>query len=331
MYRKIKSAIACAAFAGVLVVPAANATPDRISVTATPIPLYQNRPEDNQAGKLRYISGIAIKSDHEFFGGISGLAINKSGQRFIAITDQGAYLKGLFSETAPGHLTGLKGVKIDKLKNYQGDQFEKKRIADAESIIDLSDGSLTGPFIVSFEFMHRAVVYNRIDGPTVRALPLPPADADVPSNGGMEALAKLNDGRLIALTEDMLDDNGNHVGWIVDGITAHAFSFVTNDGFSPTDMAVLPDGDVLVLERSFSPFAGVGMQIRRIKADDIQAGETVDGPVLTRLNRSANIDNMEAMDVRLTDDGRTLLYIMSDDNFKMVQRTVLMVFELPNN
>ncbi len=307
----------------------AYAAPEKVTVRTIEVPLsvYSGNKSAN-AGKLRFISGVELKGDHADFGGISGLVIDKSGRRFLAITDKGRYIKGVIDESAPGKVTRVKGVKIDRLAGLNG-LLDKKKNQDAEGIVDLSDGALTGPFLISFERKHRILNYRRINGSPDGALSLPPADTWIPSNGGMEAIVQLADGHIMALTEDARDEAGNIVGWIADGPKALPISLRKSGEFKPTDMARLPNGDVLVLERRYGKTIGVSMQIRRIAGASIKPGATLDGQILTQLDRSANIDNMEAMDVRVTDDGRTLIYIMSDDNFNTpLQRTLLLVFAL---
>lgn len=333
MHRSIKSRLSASFIAGLLLAGCAAGTStasDRVTVRAIPVPLsvYKNNKSD-RAGQLRYISGLELKGNHADFGGISGFVLDKTGQRFIAVTDKGRYIKGSLAESAPGKLTGVRGVKIDQLSGLHGGLKGKKE-QDSESIIDLSDGSLTGPFLISFERDHRILQYRQLGQTAERALSLPPADVWVPNNGGMEAIVELADGRIMALTEDAQDAAGNIIGWIADGPQALALSLRKVDTFKPTDMARLPNGDILVLERSFSRAAGVGMLIRRIPSTAIKPGVLLDGPVLARLNNSSNIDNMEGLAVRVTDDGRSLLYVISDDNFNAMQRTLLLVFEINN-
>ena len=52
------------------------------------------------------------------------------------------------------------------------------------------------------------------------------------------------------------------------------------------------------------------------------------GEEVARLTMLHGIDNLEAMELRRSDDGRLLVYLMSDDNFNLVQRTVLMSWEV---
>ncbi|MDO9125950.1 MAG: esterase-like activity of phytase family protein, partial [Parvibaculum sp.] len=99
--------------------------------------------------------------------------------------------------------------------------------------------------------------------------------------------------------------------------------------YKPTDAALLPSGDLLLLERRFSMLAGVGMQLRLIDGNDIEEGAIVDGEVLLDVGQRYSIDNMEGLAVRADRNGDLLLYVISDDNFNPLQRTLLLMFRMP--
>ena len=106
--------------------------------------------------------------------------------------------------------------------------------------------------------------------------------SDVDRNAGFEGLAVAPAsspprGGIVLLAEHSLDASDNHRGWIVGGPRAGTFSLQRLDNYDVTDAAFLPDGDLLVLERQLGFPLGVGMRIRRIAADDIRPGATVDG------------------------------------------------------
>jgi len=90
----------------------------------------------------------------------------------------------------------------------------------------------------------------------------------------------------------------------------------------------LPNGDLLLLERKFSLLDGVGVRIRRIAQAAITPGATVDGPSIFDADLGQEIDNFEGLDVHVTADGETVLTMVSDDNFSMLQRTLLLQFTL---
>ena len=65
------------------------------------------------------------------------------------------------------------------------------------------------------------------------------------------------------------------------------------------------------------------------RGSDVHEGARLDGKVLANLAfQDANIDNMEGLAVRRGPKGETLLYMISDNNFSMLQRTLLLMFEL---
>lgn len=117
-------------------------------------------------------------------------------------------------------------------------------------------------------------------------------------------------------------------GWLIKPEGSSSISLKAIKPFKLTDLAVLPNGDVLTLERRFTPMGGPGFQIRRIDGASIQPGATLDGKVLARAGLPWSVDNMEGLDIRRGADGRLLVYIVSDDNFNPLQRTLMMMFEL---
>jgi hypothetical protein len=54
----------------------------------------------------------------------------------------------------------------------------------------------------------------------------------------------------------------------------------------------------------------------------------VDGPVIFQADDRAQIDNMEGLAVHRDAQGRTILTLISDDNYSILQRTLLLEFAL---
>ncbi len=151
-------------------------------------------------------------------------------------------------------------------------------LTDSEGLARQPDGS----FIVSFERRHRIWIYPAADPPfsiRPRALPVPPDLQKAPANGGIEAIARLQGGRILALAEE-LTEHGDNVGWIGDGRSWEKLHYRPGLAFVPTDVVQMADGDVLVLERRFS-FLGVpGGRVVRVKRDDVKPGAVVAGEEL---------------------------------------------------
>jgi hypothetical protein len=91
---------------------------------------------------------------------------------------------------------------------------------------------------------------------------------------------------------------------------------------------LLPSGELLVLERKFSWLSGIGIRIRRIALDTLEPGAVVDGPSIFEADLGNEVDNMEGIDAHVTGEGDTVLTMVSDDNFSMLQRTLLLQFRL---
>jgi hypothetical protein len=167
-----------------------------------------------------------------------------------------------------------------------------------------------------------------------RALPVPAEVKRLPSNRGLEAIgvappASPLAGAVVAIAERSDGPDAPTRGFILSGPSRGQFEFLRRDGFDVTDLAFLADGDMLVLERFYAPWRGVGMRIRRIDGHAIRPGALLDGPVLIDADLGFEIDNMEGLSLhRDGARGETVLTVISDDNFSSLQRTVLLEFAL---
>jgi len=162
-------------------------------------------------------------------------------------------------------------------------------------------------------------------------LPLPPRAHKLPFNKGIEALAVVpkdlpRAGTLIAISERGLDHNGNLIAFLLLTPLPGQFSVRRTGDFDVSDAVLLASGDLLVLERKFSLFSGLYVRIRRIPLETIVPGALVDGPTIFKADLSQEIDNMEGIDAHLTEEGDTVLTMVSDDNFSAFQRTLLLQF-----
>jgi hypothetical protein len=135
-------------------------------------------------------------------------------------------------------------------------------------------------------------------------------------------------GTLIAISERGLDSEGNIIGFLIGGPQPGDFAVRRSNNFDISDAVVLRNGDLLILERKFSLLTGVGIRIRRIALKSLVRGATIDGPAIFEADLGEEIDNLEGIDAHLTPDGDTVLTLVSDDNFSMIQRTLLLQFTL---
>jgi hypothetical protein len=155
----------------------------------------------------------------------------------------------------------------------------------------------------------------------------------VPPNRRNEALARMpagqpHAGALIVVTETQHEAAGDHVAWILDQGRAQRFSVKMRDGYAVSDMTFLPDGDIAILERRYRPPLSLRMRVRLLKTADVKPGAVVDGPVLMEASLANEIDNMEGISAFRATDGATVLTLISDDNFNLLERTLLLQFEM---
>lgn len=302
------------------------AAADPIDIAYQRIALDPNDLASVSVGKLRYRGGVDLTSPDRRFGGWSGLRIDRDGRRLVAVSDAGYWLVASIRYDPRGNLAGVGKAEIRPIRNAAGVRPRPKRKVDAEALAR-TDHSL----VVAFENGHRLWLYRKIGGPATSAVVPPPAKSRPPAltgNRGLEALTALGGGRLLALAEGRRDAGELLPGWIVDRGRWHRLSYKGTGGYRPSGAATLPSGDVLVVERRFSWLGGLAARIVRVPGGGIRPGAVLEGVLLASLHEPLVADNFEGIDVGRDDRGRSLIYLISDDNYNIVQRTLLLMFEI---
>jgi hypothetical protein len=309
--------------------------PVSIEVNARPLPSFDTRDRSRvRFGSLEYRSGLILTSRFRGFGGLSGLRLDNKGERFIAISDKGSWFTGRIVYKGR-EMVGLDDVEASPILGPDAKPITTRGWFDTESIA--LDGSLVYVGlervnqVLRFDFAKR---FTRAAGEVVV---LPPAARKLPFNKGLEALVVLPKGHalagtLIAFSERGLDAGGNIIAFLVGGKTQGKFegqfAVRRTENFDISDAVLLPSGDLLLLERKFSLLGGIGIRIRRIALASVAPGAVIDGPSIFSADLGNEIDNMEGIDAHVTEEGDTVLTLVSDDNFSMIQRNLLMQFTL---
>jgi hypothetical protein len=306
-------------------------SPVSIEVNARPIASFDPRDRSHvRFGALQYRSGLVLTSSFRGFGGLSGLRLDARGERFISFSDKGSWFTGRIVYQGR-EMTGLADVEAAPMMGADGKPITACGWFDSESI------ALDGSFVyIGLERVNQVLRFDFSKGFT-RALgevvAMPPAVRKLPFNKGLEALVFVPKGlplagTLIAMSERGIDASGNLIAFLVGGPTPGQFSVRRTNDYDISDATLLPSGDLLVLERKFSLLSGIGIRIRRIGLSSLAPGAVVDGPSIFDADLGQEIDNMEGIDSHVTPEGDTVLTLISDDNFSLIQRTLLLQFTL---
>ncbi|MBS0220542.1 MAG: esterase-like activity of phytase family protein [Proteobacteria bacterium] len=320
-----------------LVVAACAASPPSTPVNARSLafdiqaqkePFKLDDPSARQVGRLIWRGGLSLKANSANFGGWSDLYVTPDGRHLTSISDVGGWFTATIDYDQDGNLAGLHEGRIGPLHRLDGKPLVTKEWADSEAMAHMPDGS----WMVSFERHHRIWHYPTLEGvPT--AIDLPTDFSRQPSNGGVETLTALPDGRLIAISEKYSVRPGFNAGWIGtpagEGRYAWSrFEYATVPDFHPTAIVQLPDGSFAMLERAFDMVRGVRVRVMHFEADQLKPGGTVHAEELAFLVTPYAVDNLEGIAAAKGPHGETLLWLISDDNFNPLQRNLLLMFEI---
>ncbi|TPL86924.1 hypothetical protein FJ950_11075 [Mesorhizobium sp. B2-3-14] len=318
--------------AGVAPAGSAGSAPvEPVAVSARPITEFHIGRADKQFGPLEFVGGLEMTSPSRDFGALSAFRFLKAGSDFIGVADTGYWFFGTVTRDADRRPVGIQNFRMQQMADQGGQPIDEKWEVDAEGLA-VKDGIAT----VGFERNHRVSQF-RIDPDNMKA-PFRQLDFLVPAwelrqNRGFETVTHSNangqhEGGLVVVSEKSLDKSGNIYAAIIEGPHRGVFTVKRNDDFDITDGAFLPDGDLLLLERSFTMAGGLKMRLRRIYGESVEKGAVADGPVLLQADMSYQIDNMEGLDVWSRDDGALMVSLISDDNHSILQRNLYLEFIL---
>jgi hypothetical protein len=334
--RKVLGGLAVTGFAGTC--PDAAQAADSvsrltpISVKAHPIAHFEVGRADTQVfGPLRFRGGLELSADHRAFGGLSGIAMRADGNGFLALTDVGTWLRAEITY-AGDRPTGLANAVLAPVLAPGSGLAHDGRAFDTEALA--LDGSTAYVGVERVNQVWRFDLAREDLAARPRILPVPKGVQELGHNRGLESLAVApsgspHAGSLIGIGERGLSRTGPLPGWFLTGPQREAsFRIVRTREFDATDATFHPNGDLLLLERSFSLLKGVKMRLRRFPAKALRPGAEMEGDVLIEADMGYQIDNMEALGLHRDRSGQVILTLLSDDNFSILQRTLLLQFAL---
>lgn len=288
-------------------------------IAATPIALDPADPQRRRVGSLVFLGGWHLTSPDPAFGGFSAIAVK--GGRITLLSDGG----NLVAFTL-GRNGRVAGPSFGRLSAGPGRGWEK-RDRDAEAMAIGPDGTRW----VGFE--SRAAIFRYAANGRVTGWTIPRAMRRWSVNGGVESLVRLPDGRFVAIAEQSRRGEGRARPALIfkgDPIAHPApsrFRYLPPAGASPSDAAALPDGSLLMVNRRFRLPFRFSAELTHVPAAAIRAGGLVRGTSVANLDAPLIHDNWEGVAVT-QEAGVTIVWLVSDDNESVLQRTLLLKFRL---
>ena len=298
---------------------------DSQDISVRRLALNPDNPAQGQVGALDFIAAWELRSRNEDFGGISAL-VSVGNNHFVGIGDKATVIG--FTLTKHGRIDDSF---IAPLPNLHGPNVSYKD-RDSEALAYDRD---SGQYWVSFEGKHAirrySVSFAQQTG-TIR----PAILQNLPRNKGAESMVRLHDGRFIIIAESL--DDEIHSAWLFSGdpiesaTTTTPFKFHPPAGYRVTDAVQLPDGRIVLLNRAIGFLRGFSAKVSLLSFESIQGigrDSMLSADVIASLAPPLLVDNMEG--IAVTSDGDKLfLWLISDNNFTLLQRTILMQFRLPH-
>lgn len=269
-------------------------------------------------GRLEPVAAVVLDSAAPGFGGFSALALANG--RATLLGDSGNWLRlRIANGRVVSRETGALGA-------GPGRGWSKED-RDSESLaIDPASGGAW----VGFERANEIWRYDPAlqHGEAHRA---PREMAEWWANSGAESLARFPDGTFVAIAERtrgplrpallFLGDPAERATRIV------RFGYRPPAGYDPSDAAVLPSGDLVVLNRRHLGWLRFSAKLVVVPRAAIRAGAIVQGREIATLAAPIIDENCEGLAIS-RENGATMLWLTTDNDQMLLRRTYLMKFRL---
>ncbi|KFE34784.1 esterase-like activity of phytase family protein [Thioclava atlantica] len=258
--------------------------------------------------------------DVSVFGGFSGLELAPDGRDFVTQSDRSTIWRGALERDGRGRITGVRVTEGPNWLHSSKGKVLTRHLGDSEGLALAPDGSV----YISFEGLARVSHYPRDGGPA-ELLPRPDAFDRMQSNSSLEALAIDAEGTLYTMPERSGGLNKPFPVWRYrNGKWDQPFAIERDGNWLPVGADFGPDGRLYVLERDFWGLLGF---LTRVQVFDIQ-GDTLSGGEVLIQTGAGRHDNLEGIAVWRDEAGATRLTMISDDNFRLLQRTEIVEYRL---
>ena len=247
------------------------------------------------------------------FGGLSGIEVSADGNSFVAVGDRALLVRGQF-QRENGVLIGIENVMMSPLRDQDGGTLPPD-MRDSEGIAIRPNGEM----MVSFEAVHGLRMIGP-DGMVTSPLLTDRSFANFQSNSSFEALAVDAAGSYYVLPERSGRANRPFpIFRYANGAWDQPFEIPRRTAFLVVGADIGPDNRFYVLERDFT---GIGFRtrVRRFDLDGSNEETLIETGVGFH-------DNLEGISV-WRNEGGLRLTMVSDDNFRFLQRTEVVEYQL---
>lgn len=271
-------------------------------------------------GMVRPIGALALSANQPGFGGFSALAVHRD--QAILLSDGGNIVR---LRIAGGT---VRTMSVATLRDGP-DTGWRKQTRDTEA---MAIDPVTGCAWVGYERVNE--IWRYAPGFThAEAWTRPAALRRWGENSGAETLVRLADGRFLAVREGWIRDRGARPAVLFagdptrPGVAVAGLRYLPPPGFSPSDAAELPDGDIMILNRRWILPLRFEVTLVRVPRADLRAGALLRGVVVARLGDMLNGENAEGIAVT-RERGRTIIWLVTDNDGYGWRKTILAKFRL---
>ncbi|MCZ4273917.1 esterase-like activity of phytase family protein [Maritalea porphyrae] len=307
---------------------------EKLTINAAQIKWFKSQSIGKPVGiDLIWRGGLHLTSTHPDFGGLSDLTFTSQNGDLAIVTDKGRMITAQLSYDATNAPIAINRAEIKRIKNSKGANLPSNFSRDPEAIDTIYRNGTPSAVRVGFEHLTRVADFGLIDGKpegAAKDYALPSWITRQRNNGSIESLCIAPPtspvaGSTLVILEDVRDQKGNNRAWLSGKRDGGDLSVKAEGGFRPTACTFTPSGDLLILFRDVGIF-GFSMQLQLVPAQDVRANTILSGKKLLEAN-GGDVDNMEGLTTHIGTKGETVISILSDDNFRGWERTLLLQFE----
>lgn len=280
-------------------------------ISFVPVPLLEAAIADP---RLSIEAVWDMQSTDPFFGGLSAVAVLADG-RLMAFSDRGTGVRFTPPDLGPPQ---------EEYADYRFPLMMEDSYPDIESaLVDRETGELW----LGFESSNSIWRFDAAGA--FGGLAIPPTMHHWPENSGAEAMAFLPDGQLLVIREDASEALLFPHDPTRQSSEARLILPPDLDGFAVTDMALMPDGRLLILARSMAmglpPFA-----TRLYLADAPVPQQEWIWQEVEGIAPALPVENYEGIAAAPRDDGALDIWLVADDNMAGLQRSLLVKLRWEN-